>query len=284
MRKVNFLVFLVLGVALFSSCVSKRGVQFYSGDKNNDVIASNVELASQKRLDLQSQILRLQRQKDVVVMGIDRQESRDIMRREAEVRRLEIELQRLAAPQRGESNLTEYEEKLAQLEAKKEELELIKNSSQAYEANVAPMDTKIQNLESMLLSLEMAENQALANNLAESSQDYFEGNLKSGNEAANAYSLMKWSQRQGQELETFEGIIINDRAETVVITMKHSNGWRMVYDIPSKSTLEVSAPFPGDYTISSRYKNGYKTGTTSVVKTKKVFHEGKTYYFRIKQT
>lgn len=247
MKKVNFFVFLVLGVVIFSSCASKRGVQFYSGDKNNDVIASNVELASQKRLDLQSQILRLQRQRDVVVMGIDRDESRDIMRREAEVRRLEMELQRLAAPQRGESNLTEYEEKLAQLKSKKEELELIKNSSQVYERNVAPMDTKIQDLESMLLSLEMAETGALIANLEASTQDYVLGK----NIDAIDYAIIRQARGKQDEQHCYQCLLINkmNREITVRVVYNRDSRIRMTFVLAPNTENEVCLPYVGDYTV-----------------------------------
>ncbi len=281
MKKV---IILLLTVALFSSCASQRGVQFYSGDKNNEVLASNIELASQKRLDLQSQIFRLQRERDVVVMRIDRDESRDISLKEAEIRRLETELLRLTAAQRGESNLLEYEQKASQLENKKAELIEIKKSSEAYQSSVVPLDNKIVQLEGLLFDLELAETQALTNNLAESNLDYFEANLKSGYEAANAYSLIKWSQKQAPEEDAFKGIIINNRSQSIIITIAHPNGWIAVYDLAPETILEVAVPFPGDYTVKSKYSNTIKLGKTNVRPSKKVFHQGKPYFFRILQT
>lgn len=247
MKKVNFFVFLILVVVVFSSCASQRGVQFYSGDKNNDVIASNIELATKKRLDLQSQIHRLQRQRDVVVMEIDRQESRDIFRRESEIRRLETELQRLAAPQRGESNLSHYENKLAQLELKKKELELIKNSSQAYERNVLPMDIKIQDLENMLLSLEMAETGALIANLEASTQDYVLGK----NINAIDYAIVMQARGLGVEEHCFQCLLINNLSREITVRIVYNNDSRIrrTFILGPKTVNEVCLPYMGQYTV-----------------------------------
>jgi TolA-binding protein len=284
MKKINFFVFLVLGVIVFSSCGSaKRGVQFYSGDKNNEVIAKNLETSSSKRQDLQRQLFRLEQDRNVVLTKIKREESHDIKGLEMEIRRIEYEIQRLNS-QRHTVDILAIEAETEKLAVKRLELESLKNSSNSYQKEVSPMDAKIAEMEGLLLTLEMAETQALANNLASTGLDYFEGNLKSGTEAANAYSLMSWSQQNNAGEASFVGIIVNNRPHQVIMTLIHSNGWKMVYDIAPNTSIEIEVPFPGEYKAYSRYEGTVKSGLVSVKKTKKVFHQGKTYFFRILQT
>ncbi len=273
MKKIKFFAFLVLGVVIFSSCASQRGIQFYSGDKNNDVLESNIAIASQKRLDLQSQILRLQRQREVVVMAIDRDEARDMVRRESEIRRLEMELQRLAAPQRGESNLAEYDQKLAQLGVKRAELQSMKSSSQAYETNVVPMDDKLAKLESMLLSLEMAETGALIANLEASTQDYVLGN----NIDAIDYAIIKQAQGQKDEQHCYQCLLINKLNKEIIVWIVYNNDSRIRFSflLSPKSENEICLPYMGNYTV----RDELKTGHINIGPSPRVQKNNKHYHF-----
>lgn len=269
MKKIKNVFFFIIIVIMFSSCqAQRRGVQFYSGDKNTEVISDQMLLITQKKTEYEGQLRRLKRSRASQLAQSQSTNNRQILILERDIKRLEAELENLTRPQNlsGQALL----EKKSSIEGKIEEKE--ERLAQLFQSeDYNPMqhiDAQISQLRSMLTDLHLAEDQMLINMSQAQKQQYFQANLKSGYEAANAYLLMNWASNQSSSEgaansnnDEFIGIVINEYHQAVTATIRHSSGYLQVIRLERRSQQEITLPFPGRYT--AHFEGSF--GRTNVV-------------------
>ncbi len=290
MKKLVILLIVIFIGINFSSCqVSRRGVQFYSGDKNTNVVENQLSLTQEKKAEYEVKLSRMQRERDNILSGSQSEASREISRLENENRRLKAQLREL----KGRSHRIDGSTLLSQIEEIEENIyrneDRLSNLYQSdnYPAQVKSLDNRIESIENLLFDLQLAEDQMLVKMTREENLDFFEGNIRNGYEGANAYMLMKWAQEpsgnavNNQEGGGLQALIVNEFHRGVTAVIRHSSGLQLP-DIPidAKTSVVIDLPFPGEYVCY--FKRGGRT-TNVVKKTVNprllVHHKGENYAF-----
>jgi hypothetical protein len=253
MKKVFFILFIVLVVGISSCQTGRRGVQFYSGDKNTTVVSDQISLTNQKKTEYEIKLRRLQTQRERILSSVKNEQVIEIRRLENENRRLNHQLKNLKnSPQRisGDGLLNEIERIDEELSSNEKRLQNLYQSP-SYPGSASNLDSQISQIEDLLLNLQINEDEMLVQMNQKDGLDYFQGNIRNGYEAANAYLLMKWaSDNTGNSINhqsSFDGLIINEYHQPVTATIRHSNGYTIVLRIDRRSEQEIELPFPGRY-------------------------------------
>ncbi len=255
MKKLLFILLSLVIVVSTTSCqTSRRGVRFYSGDKNTTVVKDQMSLTSQKKTEYEIKLRRLQSQRETIISSLKNEQAVEIRRLEDENRRLEYELDNLQNnPQRttGDDLLNQIDKILKEISSNEEKLEILYQSD-SYPSSASNLDSQISQIEGLLFNLQINEDQMLVQMNQKGELDYFSGNIRNGYEAANAYLLMKWaSDNTGNNINhqnSFEGLVINEYHHAVTATIRHSSGYTIVLRMNRRSEQEIELPFPGRYT------------------------------------
>lgn len=295
MKKLLILLSIIFIAINFSSCqVSRRGIQFYSGDKNTNVIEDQLTLTQSKKTEYETRLSRLQRERESILSSSQSESNKEIIRLENENRRFKAELGQLKGrPQRVDastllSQVEEIKEKIDQNDSRLAYL----YQSEKYPSQAKNLDNRIESIDDLLFNLQIAEDQMLVKMTQKENLDFFQGNIRNGYEGANAYMLMKWAQEpttgtavNTQEKGQLQGIIVNEFHRGVTAVIRHSSGLQLP-DIPlePKSSVVIDLPFPGEYICY--FKRGSRT-TNTVVKSVNprllVNYKGDNYAFVLTQ-
>ncbi len=262
---------IVLGIGIgISSCQGyRRGVKFYSGDKNTEILGEQVDLLQSKKAEYQFQLRRLERNRLRQLSELQSNEVQQINLLEGEIKRLENQIKELYSQELSEadrlSEQASLEEKILEKEAKLEQL-----YQSAYSKDLRDIDDQIGQIRSLLLDLEITEDLMLIRTAYNPEKEFFSGNIRNGYEAANSYLLMKWAAQEGsksnEEFSTqLQALIINEWTRGVTAVIRHSSGLALP-DVPldPKSMTVINLPFPGQYICY--FKRGQQRGGT-VIKT-----------------
>ncbi len=250
-------IFLIIAIVFIttSSCQSyRRGVQFHSGDKNTSVIDDQMSLTEEKKTEYQIELRRLKRERGNLINSSKDENLSEIKRLENAKKRLEHQLKDLQNnPQKfeGDRLLSEIEDLESKISQKEERLQSLYESSN-YPSEAKVLDERISEVEDLLFDLQLAEDKMIVRMNSQDELDYFQGDIRNGQEAANAYMLMKWVSSDGNKINdssqsNFEGIIINEYHQSVTAVIKHSNGYKILLRLEPKSEEVIKLPFPGEY-------------------------------------
>lgn len=292
MKKLGFILFILSLLFLNSSCHSqRRGVQFYSGDKNAEVIENQLSLTQEKRSEYEIQLRRLRNERSNIISQKEGEMFSEISRLENENKRLEQSLNQLKrGPQRldGDHLLEKIERLENKISQNNRRLESLYNSD-SYPKEAARIDRQISQTEAFLFELQLAEDQKLVRMSGKDELNFFQGNIRNGYEAANSYMLMKWAQESttGRAVNNnsndskLSGIIVNEFHRGVTAVIRHESGFQFP-DIPisPKSTVEIELPLPGKYICY--FKRGNRQTNTVIKKVNPMFlvnYKGADYGF-----
>ena len=262
------IIWIVLIIMLFSSCsAQRRGVTFYSGDKNPQKIEEQMSVLQSKKREYSSLLLQLKRERDIRLRNARQIELREIYSLEAQLRRIDGRIDELnSSNQRVDG--TDLLMSLARLEAEKKEkdkrLQVLYNNKSYNQ--FSETDQRIQEIENLLTQLNIAEDKMLIAMSSNNQLNYFEGNVRDPLAAARAYSLMTYSKQQRSATNSatgFEGIIKNELRQPIVVKIRHSNGWSGNVYLTGSSKQTIDLPFPGNYTATS-YIGGRARGTAII--------------------
>ncbi len=263
-KLVIILIMVFVGVNLSSCQTNRRGIQFYSGDKNTVVIENQLSLTQEKKDEYEIKLNRMKRERDRILSGSEQEINSEISRLENENRRLNAQLRELkGSSQRadGSSLLHQIEEIEKKISQNEDRLSYLYQSDR-YPSRAKALDEKIDNIAELLFDLQIVEDQMLAKMTREENLDFFQGNIRNGYEGANAYMLMKWAQEpvagtainsQGGKIQA---VIVNEFHRGVTAVIRHSSGVKFP-DIPmdAKSSTIIDLPFPGEYVCYFRRGN-----------------------------
>ncbi len=296
MKKLLFIIFILVIVVSTSSCqTSRRGVQFYSGDKNTTVVEDQMYLTNQKKTEYEIKLRRLQSQRERILSSVKNEQTSEIRRLENENRRLKHQLDNLQNnPQRttGDDLLNQIDEILKEISSNEEKLEILYQSD-SYPKSAQNLDYQISQIERLLFNLQINEDEMLVQMNQKDGLDYFSGNVRNGIEAANAYMLMKWAQDDNGQVKivnnqtdnNLQALIVNEWSKGVTAVIRHSSGFQLP-DIPvqANSKVIINLPFPGEYICY--FKRGYNRGNTIIKNVNPrllIYYEGESFAFILTQ-
>ncbi len=296
MKKTKILIFILLFIVTSACQTQRRGVKFYSGDKNTSVVGNQLSLTGQKKTEYEIKLRRLQGQRQAILASQKNEKTAEIKRLENENKRLDHELSNLQSNlQRitGDDLVNQIAEVLKRISSNEEKLQILYKSDD-YPSTASNIDKQIIRIEGLLLELQINEDQMLVKMNKTEDLEYFQGNLRNGHEAANAYMLMKWAQKDDgqaqivnhQKEETgFQALIINEWSRGVTVVIRHSSGFELTeVPIEAKSKMIINLPFPGNYTCY--FKRGSQRGNyvnKNINPRLRVNHEGENYAFILTQ-